>query len=108
MKMRILLLVAAITFFTSCKKTSNVEQTPSAAVGGPLNEHGFGASNMPFAAASWQLPDGVVLEDSIHEYSYCWAFAPYTQVPPREWKGVPLGFSFCLTFTNTTNSTIII
>ncbi|MEJ0105897.1 MAG: thioester domain-containing protein [Bacteroidota bacterium] len=108
MKMRIILLASIITVLTCCSKSGNEEPSGNTHSPGAITEPGYGNSNQPFKDAAWQLPAGVQLEDSIHEYSYCWAFAPYTQVPPKDWKGIPLGFSFCLTLKNTTNQPIII
>jgi hypothetical protein len=108
MKRQVILLLAIIAFFASCTKIKNEDPAVNGTATGVLNEPGVGTSKMPFTAAAWQLPAGVELQDSIHDYSYCWAFPPNTQVLPKDWKGVPLGFSFCLTLKNTSTHTIII
>ena len=108
MKKSILLLTAIITILASCSKTKIESSSGNTNPPGAITEPGYGTSNKPFNAAAWQLPAGVQLEDSIHEYSYCWAFPPNTQVSPKDWKGVPLGFSFCLTLKNTSTHSIII
>lgn len=95
---------------TACSKEKiNEAGTTGSGSTGALAEPGYGSSNKPFTAANWQLPSNIVLEDSIHDYSYCWAFAPYTQVAPKDWKGLPFGFAFCITLRNTkTNGPVII
>jgi len=105
---RIILLASFVTILTCCSKSKNEESSGNNNPPGAITEAGYGNSNLPLTGTAWQLPAGVQLEDSIHEYSYCWAFAPYTQVPPKDWKGIPLGFSFCLTLKNTTSQPIII
>jgi len=111
MKKKIILLAFVCCLLNSCSKT-NIEQTTvdpnSPEVTTELKEPGYGSSNKPFTATSWQLPADVKLEDSIHDYSYCWAFAPYKQVSPKDWKGVPLGFTFCLTLKNSSTHSIIV
>ena len=84
--------------------TGNTDPEP----GSTLKEAGYGASNKPFINPSWSLPTGVELTDSIHEYSYCWAFPPGTSVPAKDWKGIPTGFTFCISLANTTNAPITI
>jgi len=108
MKLKILLFASMIALLASCSKGKTEESLSIHISQGPLAEAGYGNSNMTFAGTAWQLPAGVELEDSIHDYSYCWAFPPNTQVPPKDWKGVPLGFTFCLTLNNTTTHPITI
>jgi len=108
MKDKIVLVALLVFIFGSCKKATVEETTGNTNPPGTLTEAGYGSSRMPFAAASWQLPVNTQLTDSIHDYSYCWAFPPNTQVLPKDWKGVPLGFTFCLTLKNTNNNTIIV
>jgi hypothetical protein len=71
-------------------------------------EAGYGNSKMPFTTTSWQLSAAIKLEDSIHDYSYCWAFTPLKQISPKDWKGVPLGFTFCLTLKNASTHSVIV
>jgi len=105
---RILLALLVLAFIiTGCSKNSNsvsgqTTEGTDPAVPGPLTAAGYGHSTQSMTGPYWQLPPGVQLTDSIHEFSYCWAFPPYTQVPRKEWKGLPLGFTFCLTLRNTT------
>jgi hypothetical protein len=108
MKLKITLAALAVFAFCSCKKAKTEEITGNTNPAGTLTEAGYGSSQMPFTAASWQLPATVQLADSIHDYSYCWAFPPNTQVLPKDWKGVPLGFTFCLTLRNKDNNNPII
>ncbi|MGC4037966.1 MAG: hypothetical protein QM764_18535 [Chitinophagaceae bacterium] len=93
---------------TACSKSDSGTGGGNNSGAGALHEAGYGPSNVPFTAAAWTLPAGVELKDSIHEYSYCWNYPPYTSVEKKDWKGIPTGFTFCLTFTNTTNGVITI
>ncbi len=92
---KIILLIAIIAIAWSNEKTI-------------FSEPGYGPSTKPFKDPAWQLPSGVQLADSIHEYSYCWAFPPYTQVKQKDWRGVPVGFPFCISLRNTGSQPIII
>jgi hypothetical protein len=91
----------------SCSK-SKVEGTTPNPVPSGVSAAGYGSSTQPFSSNSWKLPTGVQLEDSIHDYSYCWAFPPFTQVQPKDWKGVPVGFTFCFTIKNNTGGPVIV
>ena len=112
MKKGFLALVAIIIALMACSKNNNSNIVPSttdtttSTVPGTIA--GYGASTKPMAGPYWQLPAGVQLTDSIHDFSYCWAFPPYTQVARKDWKGLPPGFTFCLTLRNTTQQPIII
>ncbi|MES1226254.1 MAG: hypothetical protein ABUT20_62840, partial [Bacteroidota bacterium] len=92
----------------SCSKQINDNNSPGTGGGGSLTEAGYGASDKPFTSPAWSLPAGVELKDSIHEYSYCWAFPPGVSVPPKDWKGIPSGFPFCFTLSNKTNGPITV
>jgi hypothetical protein len=108
MKMKLLILAGMVCLFCSCSKTKIEEPTGNNNSSGTLAEPGYGSSQSPFTASSWKLPGSIQLEDSIHDYSYCWAFPPNTQILPKDWKGVPLGFTFCLTLKNTSNNSVIV
>jgi hypothetical protein len=108
MKKEIFFIAVVISLLSSCSKSKTEETTTNTNSSGSITEPGYGSSKLPFAATSWKLPAGIQLEDSIHDYSYCWAFAPFTQVLPKDWKGVPLGFTFCLTLRNTNTATTVI
>src|SRR3954470_2510046 len=95
-----------ILLIAACSKSNNsISNDNNNSGAGALHEDGYGRSQKRFANAAWTLPAGVQLVDSIHEYSYCWAFPPYTQVQKKDWRGIPTGFTFCLTLSNTTTGT---
>jgi len=108
MKTKLILLAFTFCLLSACSKTNTDEATIDAGTPAVTTAPGYGSSNLPFTTASWQLPADVKLEDSIHDYSYCWAFAPYKQVSPKDWRGVPLGFTFCLTLKNTSSHPVIV
>ena len=112
MKRTAMLLLAATLLMAGCSKNNSIstQTTPGidSVIPGPVTAAGYGRSTQPMTGPYWQLPAGVQLTDSIHEYSYCWAFAPYTQVPRKEWKGLPLGFTFCLSLHNNSTQPITI
>ena len=114
MKSAFILFTLSFVMFIACSKSGSQPQsgnTDSSGTGstppGPLSEAGYGPSNEPFTTPAWQLPQDVECVDSLHEYSYCWAFPPYIQVEPKDWKGVPLGFTFCTTLHNKNSSKTI-
>lgn len=96
-----------ILMIAACSKSNNGLGNNNSG-SGALHEDGYGPSQKPFANPAWTLPAGVELVDSIHEYSYCWAFPPYTQVQKKDWRGIPTGFTFCLTLSNKTTGVIIV
>jgi len=107
MKKQLFLFAFMITILAACSKTK-VDNTSSGAgntgATGAVSEPGYGPSNTSFSAPAWKLPSGVEMDDSIHDYSYCWAFPPFTNVQPKDWKGVPVGFTFCMTIKNKNNN----
>ncbi len=110
MKKQLFFLVIVITFLSACNKSKLDEPTVPADPGNTvgITEPGYGSSNAGFIAPKWQLPANVEMADSIHEYSYCWAFPPFTNVQPKDRRGVPVGFNFCFTLHNTSNQPVII
>jgi len=112
MQKKLMNVVVLIVVLISCSKSVTNNSGNDNDDPGPLAEqssmNGYGASAKPFDAVSWNLPANVELQDSIHEYSYCWAFDPYTQVPEKDWKGAPIGFPFCITLKNKTSKPVII
>lgn len=103
-----ILLALAIVIMSACTKSKTEGTNTSNDLPGAISEPGYGDSQLPFKATAWHLPTGITIEDSIHEYSYCWAFPPYIQVAPKDWKGVPLGFTFCFTLKNNNTGPVII
>jgi hypothetical protein len=113
MKRMFLLLLLVAFELTGCSKNNDNSDTSTTTGADPVVSKtiiaaGYGNSTIPMAGPYWQLPAGVQLTDSIHDYSYCWAFAPYTQVQRKDWKGLPLGFTFCFTLRNSTSQPITI
>jgi len=112
MQKKLMNIVVLIAILASCSKS--VIKNPEDDNNGsepPVEQssmNGYGASDKPFDAAAWNLPADIELKDSVHEYSYCWAFDPYTQVPEKDWKGVPIGFPFCISLKNKTSKPVII
>src|SRR5262249_33106068 len=104
------LMIVTIAWMACSKNNNTVIEQPGngPATSGALAVDGYGHSTKPMAGPFWQLPAGVALTDSVHEYSYCWAFPPYTNVQRKDWKGIPSGFTFCMTFHNTTSSPVTI
>ena len=108
MKKKLVLLAFIYCLLNSCSKTNTEESAIDTNAPRVTTEAGYGNSKMPFTTTSWQLPAAIKLEDSIHDYSYCWAFTPFKQISPKDWKGVPLGFTFCLTLKNSSTHSIIV
>ncbi len=97
-------LLSLFVIFSSCKKDD--VPAPVNPIGGMP---GFGTSTAAFTGTNWQLPQGVVLKDSIRDAQWWTDIQGGAPVPVAVQRGLPGGlFKVCLFLENTTGQAITI
>ena len=105
MKQIVYCCLIVLSLFASCKKENNNENTKTEKINAP----GFGTSTAAFTGINWQLPQGIVLKDSIRESSWWTDVHGGTAISIGDFGGLPGGaFTVCLYLQNTTGQTITI
>jgi hypothetical protein len=96
-----------ISLLSSCKKENGGENPSTGS--GRITAPGFGTSTAAFSGANWQLPQGVLLRDSIREASW-WTDIHNGSAPNfGDYAGTPGGiFTVCFLLQNTTGQAITI
>lgn len=97
-------LLGLIVLFASCKK-ENVP-APTNPIGGMP---GFGTSTEAFSGTNWQLPQGIILKDSIRDAQWWTDIEGGLPIAVADYRGLPGGlFKVCLFLENTTGQAITI